>query len=691
VAALGVVSPATAPAAEPPSVLVEGSLPSATDLTLDASSLAFGRVTDSDTAALLPGANVARSGGVSGLPVLHGLGDDRIRTLVDGVPGSAACPMHMNPPLSYIDPSNVARIDVLPGVTPVSLGGDSIAGTIAVQSPGPAFAADDATLRRAGSASSFYRSNGSSIGLAASASVASHDLSLAWQGSGVRSGDYEDGDSERIHASRFEDSNQELTLAVHDGTDLYELQAGLQDMPYEGFPNADMDLAGNVAAFLNLRWWGVVPWGRLSVSGYFDRVHHQMNGNAPDRYPPAPVDITSMGMMPTRERGEEFGYRLELDVAASARDTLRLGSELHGQTLDDRWPGAPVGMPFDYVNLNHGARTQLGTFLEWQRSLDARWEVLLGVRNDTVWMRTGPVQGYDGIDPEAGAFNAGQRAHTDFNLDASALARYRPQEGASFTLGLARKNRSPNLYERFAWGSSTIGMVTWFGDGNGYTGNPELKPETAYTVSAAAEWHDPTAGRWHLEVTPYYTYVGNYIGVVPLCEPACSGVPAVQLEFANHDARLYGFDSSASYVLADSERFGVLQLRAALGLVRGEDLTADTALYRMMPLNGTLGLEHQWGAWVSRIALRAVAAKTQVDVARLEPPTAGFATLEARTAYTWRALRLDLAITNLFDRQYADPLAGRWQSALYPPGFSGTIPPLPGMGRSVDLGFTWTL
>ena len=682
---------AAVPAAELPSVLVEGSLPASTDLTPDAGSLAFGRVTDSDSAALLPGANVARGGGVAGLPVLHGLGDDRIRTLVDGVPVSAACPMHMNPALSYIDPSNVERMDVLPGVTPVSLGGDSIAGTIAVQSPGPTFAGDAESLRHSGSASSFYRSNGSGVALAASAAVASTDASLAWQGSGVRSGDYQDGNGERIHASRLEDSNQQLTLAVRDGADLYELRAGLQDMPYEGFPNADMDLTGNVAAFIKARYSGVVPWGQLSVSGYFDSVHHQMNGNAPDRYPPPPVDITSMGLMPTRERGEDFGYRVELDIAASARDTVRLGSELHGQTLDDRWPGAPLAMPFDYVSLNHGERTQLGTFAEWQRGVDARWDFLFGVRNDTVWMNTGPVQGYDGVDAVASAFNARARSRTDFNLDASVLARYRDDAGQSYTFGLARKNRSPNLYERYAWGTSTIGMITWFGDGNGYTGNPDLRPETAYTLSAAGEWHDPRAARWQLDVAPYYTYVVNYIGVVPLCGSQCSGLPAAQLAFANHDARLYGIDSSASYLLAGGERFGVLRLRAALAFVRGRDLSADTALYRMLPLNGTLGLEHERGRWVSRLALRAVSAKTDVDVTRLEPPTPGFATVELNTAYTWRALRLDLAVSNLLDRQYADPLGGRWQSGLYPPGFTGAIPALPAMGRSVDLGFTWTL
>jgi iron complex outermembrane recepter protein len=65
------------------------------------------------------------------------------------------------------------------------------------------------------------------------------------------------------------------------------------------------------------------------------------------------------------------------------------------------------------------------------------------------------------------------------------------------------------------------------------------------------------------------------------------------------------------------------------------------------------------------------------------------ASVDLRTAYEWRNLRLDFAITNLLDRQYASPLGGTWQSALYPPGFAGaTFRPLPAEGRSFDTGFS---
>jgi iron complex outermembrane recepter protein len=663
---------------EPPELLVVSSV----DL------LAAGQLSSSDTASLLSGIDFAQAGGVSGLPVIHGLGDDRIRTLVNGVPVSAACPMHMNPPLSYIDPSNVAHIEIFPGVTPVRLGGDSIAGTVQVESAPPTFAAAEDSVDRAGRLSTFYRSNSSALGGTAALSMASTDVSLAYLGSATRAGDYYDGVGERINASRFETLNSQFTAAYRSGSHLIEAQAALQHIPYQGFPNADMDMQGNVAAFFNARYAGGYEWGDMHINAYYDDVQHEMNGNGPDRYP-ASVSITGFGEFPTRERGQDFGYRVDAGIAASLRDTIRIGNELHMQMLDDRWPGAPMGMMFDYISLNAATRAQWGTFAEWERRWDGRWSTLFGVRNDTVRMDTGPVQGYDGIDPAAASFNAMRRGRTDDNIDSTLLVRFEANDEEDYTLGLARKNRSPNLYERYAWGTNTIGTVTWFGDGNGYTGNPDLKPETADTASISGHWHDRDAKAWQLRATSYLTSVQNYIGVLPLCGPACLRVPASQLMFANQRARLYGADLNAAYILSDNAVGGVFRITGSASYAHGEDLSTRTPLYHVMPLHGSVALEHDLGPWSSALGFHTVARNTAVDPIRLQPATAGYSLVDLRTAYEWRNLRLDFGVTNLLDHQYASPLGGTWQSALYPPGVAGAaFRPLPAAGRSFDSGFS---
>jgi iron complex outermembrane receptor protein len=109
----------------------------------------------------------------------------------------------------------------------------------------------------------------------------------------------------------------------------------------------------------------------------------------------------------------------------------------------------------------------------------------------------------------------------------------------------------------------------------------------------------------------------------------------------------------------------------------------------MMPLHGTIGLEHRRGRWSSALDFSSVDRKTDVDTTRLEPQTPGYTILNLRTAYEWRSVRLDFAITNLPNRQYENPLGGTWQSALYPPGYQeATFRPLPAAGRSFDTGVT---
>lgn len=80
----------------------------------------------SDVAQMLqdvPGVSFYGAGQVSSLPVIHGLADDRLRVKIDGMDLIAACPNHMNPALSYLDPSQVDTLTVYAGISPVSAGG----------------------------------------------------------------------------------------------------------------------------------------------------------------------------------------------------------------------------------------------------------------------------------------------------------------------------------------------------------------------------------------------------------------------------------------------------------------------------------------------------------------------------------------------------------------------------------------
>ncbi|MBS0494941.1 MAG: TonB-dependent receptor, partial [Proteobacteria bacterium] len=343
-------------------------------------------------------------------------------------------------------------------------------------------------------------------------------------------------------------------------------------------------------------------------------------------------------------------------------------------------------------------------FAEWEARWSPQWLTQIGLRAGQVRMDSGAVQGYNsGYAAEAKAFNARDRQRTDHNLDFTALTRYTPNAMASYEFGFAHKTRSPNLYERYTWstGGMAMRMINLVGDGNGYVGNPDLRPEVANTLSASADWHDATGERWGVKLTPYVTQVNDYIGAercsggvgaMTSCTAANAGATQgfVYLRFANQDVRLHGLDLSGFSRLGDSAAWGRFTLSGSLSHVRGKDRRTGDSLYAIMPLNARLALNHAKGGWSSTAELLLVSAKTRVSAVRDELPTAGYALLNLRTSYQWQAWRLDLGVDNVFNRFYRHPQGGAYLGQGRT--MAGTAVPwgvlVPGMGRSVYLGAT---
>lgn len=650
----------------------------------------------SDTASMLSsvaGVSIAQGGGVSGLPVLNGLADDRVKVIVNGREATSACGNHMNPPLSYADPGQVKRIKVMPGATPVSEGGDSIAGTIVVDTLPPAFAGPAGEPVAHASLSSVYRSNGDGISTSASAHAAAGNVSMGYTGAFTRASNYHDGGGTVIGSSEYEAHNHALALAARDGSDVYVLEAGVQHIPYQGFVNQPMDMVINDSFNVSGRYEGALDWGRLTIATSYQHVRHGMNFLEDKLLSFEAAGWGANSTMPMNTLGDEGGYKVKAEIPLLDGNTLRVGNELHLQRLDDRWPAvcftSYCGMgPDTYVNINGGSRDRFGTFVEWERVWSPAWSTLIGVRNDVVRMNTGDVQPYERLDGDvdtaaAQAFNTASRGRTDVNFDATALVRHEASRETALELALSRKTRSPNLYERYAWGQSTMTsqMTTWFGDANGYIGNLDLEPEVAHRLSFTAGIHDAAREKFEFKVTPFYTRVQDFITAERVAEVGwVSGFN--QLRFVNHDATLYGIDMAARAWLLEGD-WGRLSLTAIASYVRGEDRETGGPLYHMMPWNGRVALEHKQGNLTTVAELEMVAAKTRIDIERLEPATAGYALLNLRTSYQMDDVRFDIGVDNVFDTLYFAPLGGTNYTDYLLPGHA-----VAGAGRSVFAGVT---
>ncbi|MCK9380907.1 MAG: TonB-dependent receptor [Sulfuritalea sp.] len=672
---------------------------------LDATDLAARRPATSDTAALLrdiPGISLYGAGGVSSLPAIHGLADDRLRIKVDGMDLIASCPNHMNSPLSYIDPTRVGSVRVWAGIAPVSVGGDSIGGTIVVDAPPPEFAAAGAGPLFKGEFGAFYRSNANARGGNLAATYATDSLNVTYAVATAKADDYKAGGDFKtvtatgrpgeslardvVGSTAYDTRNHTLSIALKGGKHLVEARFGYQDIPYELYPNQRMDMLGNTAHRFNLRYLGQLDWGTLEARAYTEKVDHYMDFGKDKQfvYGGPPPAIVAPGM-PMYTEGKTEGAFVKADIELTQQDLLRVGGDYQTYRLNDWWPPSPsslAGMqnplgtpattggmaPNTFWNINGGKRDRLGFFAEWEAKWHSQWQTLLGVRAEQVKMDTGAVQGYNV--PMYGAvaarFNALDRKRTDNNLDLTALARNTPDANRTYEFGYAQKTRSPNLYERYSWSLNAMAleMNNFVGDGNGYLGNPDLKPEVAHSLSFTGDWHSADHAA-EFKVTPFYTRASNYIDVVQwnrttnLAAAPLLTRQFVVLKYMNQAARLYGVDISGRMPLGKTG-YGDWGLKGLLNYTNGRNLDTGDDLFNIMPLNAKLTLTHKFGGWDNAIEVVGVEAKDKLADARNEIRTAGYGLVNLRASYSWQQARIDFGVENLFDKLYYLPLGGAY-------------------------------
>jgi len=729
-ATLAMVFAAPALAADEPTRMLDDVIVSAGKLptddtastTVDRRRIAPLSAATSDTASLLrdvPGLALSAAGGISSLPVIHGLADDRLRIRVDGMDLISACANHMNPPLSYIDPTQVENLQVHAGITPVSLGGDSIGGTILATSRAPRFAEAGEGVLAGGELGGFYRSNGEARGANVAATLASENLSLRYSASTAQSENYKAArdfkpgvtatrtiagshwiPGDEVASTAYKSENHALGLAWKLDKHQLDLRLGYQHIPYQGFPNQHMDMTDNRSTQVNLGYTGQFAWGRLEARVYNERTRHEMNFLDDKQYW-YHASGTVPGM-PMNTEGNNTGALAKAEIDLSPRDLLRLGGEYQRYRLDDWWPasygvvnGVKVGgmQPNTFWNINNGQRDRFDLFGEWEGRWSPRLSSLLGIRGGLVKMDSGTVQGYNsGYAADASRFNQAERQRTDHNLDLTALLRYAADASQHYEGGYARKTRSPSLYERYTWstGGMAMTMNNWLNDGNGYVGNLDLKPETAHTFSLTADWHDAAQAAWSIRLTPYYTRVDDYIDA--RCAPGktCKTGQFNYLTLTNQDARLVGIDLSAFAALGKIDGVGSFAARGVLGYVNGKNRTTGEHLYNIMPLNARLALEHRLGNWTNTVEEVLVGAKDKLAPAHYEMPTKGYGLLNLRSSYAWQNLRLDLGLENAFNQPYSHPLGGAYIGQGTTMSLNGAGAPygitVPGMGRSFYAG-----
>jgi len=656
----------------------------------------------------VPGANVNKNGPMTGISQYRGMFGSRINVQLDGLNVAPAGPNWMDPPLSHVAPSQLDNITVIRGISPVSAGAESIGGTVTATTAKLPYASGD-TITSRGNLITGYNSNNNAFTTSTQVGMGSASNRIQLNGSFDKGQDTKAGNDLDIVPTQFQRNKLGVEYGHLFNSGDFNLGYGHEKVDRSGSPALPMDIIyvksnGLTAGFKSNTGQAGVQW--IGDMHYLNTDHLMDNFSL--RSPPL---ILSMPSTPVLKRlslsnAKDFAYKLQATSPAN-NGTLTIGTDgwraKHNADVFD-----PNNAAFSLQNYNDVKRDRFSLFTEWKAPLTSSLEIQTGIRYSRVNMDSGSVSasGSSGmmatvINTLANNFNASQRNQNDNLLDMSLQITQTINDNLKFYFGAARKQRAPSYQERYLWSplESTAGLA----DKRTYVGDVNLKPETAYNVDAGLDWESDS-----VYFTPhiFYKRVNNYIQGTALTSGAaynfrqiqgnmllgsgfCTVNPlnsfCVPLQFSNVDAELYGADAGFGANLTEH-----VSMDGTISYVRGKRRDIKDNLYRIAPLNSTIGISYfDNNSWSVTTEAVLYDKQNQVSANNSEQVTAGYSLFNLHGRFSLNQnIEFTAGVNNLFDRFYQNHLSGYNRITTDASGESSAVTTgsrLPGEGRTFFL------
>jgi len=224
---------------------------------------------------------------------------------------------------------------------------------------------------------------------------------------------------------------------------------------------------------------------------------------------------------------------------------------------------------------------------------------------------------------------------------------WRPVTAVAVSANLGRAWRAPTLFELFANGPH-------LGEARYERGDPALVPEAGRSVDVGVRWG---GRRVRAELAGYHHRISHYIYI----RPDTVFIDSLRVyQYAQAGAELLGAEASL-----EAEVVPGFTARARLDGVRGTNLTAHEPLPLVPPLRRGVTL-----AWRDALELDVDAYARQDRPNPLDVQTAGYTLVHVSAGREitlfGRAMRLDVAVRNLFNASYRSFLSRYKEFALDP-------------------------
>lgn len=611
----------------------------------------------------IPSVDVQGEGPFRGLPVIRGLGSNRVLILVDGerLNNARESTLFAGIQIGLVDTSEIERVEVLRGPASVLYGSDAMGGVINIITKKPDLGAEEFKIH--GNVNYTY-------GSAADSSTAQADVRGSGDGWGFNfSAGYQTSDDYKAPKAAA-DSPYYSEYVKADGTvpnsgmDQSSVQGGFRILTGDtgvfktnlevvrtsdiGFPGFDPETSGVDINFPRFdrdklsAGWDSGPLGglaNLSFNGYFQHVVKESVMNID----PSPYFYIHSF---TKSDVKTYGFNTQA-IKDLGKNHLTMGLDFYQDNLQDEaindYSYRP-GNNFTSVPKSH--QTGLGIYLQDEYTPTDRWRLLGGLRYDTFKFKSEDDPLYQG-DP----FDV-----TDSDVSGNIGAMYAVSPNVELTGLIGRGFRSPNIQER-AYNGSVSEPGFWV------VQNPDLTSERSLNYEVGFKL---TYDRYYGGVNVFYNDVRDLITFVELGEDPNTGLNLIQYDNIE-DATIKGIEIELETLFAKS-----WTMITNFSYTEGDDDNTGEPLGFIPPYKFVLGFRYQAPKWWWETTGRFVGEQTRVpspeNIADPEDdvPIGDFITVDMRAGYKFDSgLNLRATLGNIFNELYSEPFNLRPEPARY--------------------------
>ncbi|MFB6229749.1 MAG: TonB-dependent receptor [Salinibacter sp.] len=610
----------------------------------------------------MPGVGSARRGPIGLAPNVRGLMEAEVGVYVNGMRTFPAGPARMDSPMSHIDPSTIAGINVVKGPYALTWGPGNMS-AIRVQQRGE----DPPPTSLTGTVRTGYDTN---LGATEATAFAMgrqgrwfYSANAAW-----RQGDnYETGSDQGVPAD-FESTDGRGRI----GVELSEHSTLSVNGSYQKQDN--LDYPGRL---LNAKFFetgmGQLKYSFASETGILrsldiqanaQQTLHEMDNKGKPTYeagknrPPLRIGVQS--------EIQNFSGRVAADLTFGTKWDVTVGGDvLHTyrdaiRTLKAAPPNKEPFVPPFYKTANGTVRnrawpdvtiSQQGAFVKVQRPVGEALTLTATSRLDRMQSDAdAPLQPF--LDNTGTTEAAMDRQDT--RLSGALTASVPLAAQWSLSLGVGSVARPPTALERYAHQFPANKSQT----SAEFLGTPSLEPERS---TQADLWIEGTGRNWSLSINGFARHLDDYITFepAPSVDPILPLSPPTVFRYVNGTANFVGGEVSAAV-----SPMAPLTLRASGSVLWGRDETLDEPAFGVAPPSAALGARWSPSVDLPRVsevyvdgAVNLMAEQDRVARTRKESPTDGYTTADLRVgAQFLRRINLKVGVENLFDVAYSHHL-----------------------------------